>query len=83
MTTMTTDRTTFNGTVQACCHRISFYYDLGEVTLTEKLKERLREEAEGRAREMIAEDYWSGELCCHPNCDDNDEFFGWWNIETD
>jgi len=56
---------------------VRFWYK-GEEPITDEIKEIMNEEAESRAKDMIIEDYTSGELNL-----ENDEysFRGWWEIE--
>jgi hypothetical protein len=68
----------FEATVEVCGHTVSFWYDLGQQELAYELQAELKEAAERRARELICEDYHSGEL----NCAYGDEAIrGWWEIE--
>jgi len=62
---------------RVCAHDVRFWYK-GEEPITDEIKEIMNEEAESRAKDMIIEDYTSGELNL-----ENDEysFRGWWEIE--
>jgi hypothetical protein len=79
-------RRIFEGTVYTCQHRVSFWYDLNDLELTDELGELLTEEAEDRAHHCICEGYHSGELnCLYLNGDgdqDEHEVRGWWSIES-
>lgn len=57
-------RKRFEGHVEVCCHRVSFWYDIGYRKLTEDLQQHLEREAEERARECISEGCRSGDLIC-------------------
>lgn len=71
----------FEGSFNACAHRITFSYWGFKAELTPQLKKRLTDEAEERARYCIAEDFSSGELnCSHATGQDEEEIRGWWKI---
>ncbi|MGA2063272.1 MAG: hypothetical protein ABSG67_22605 [Thermoguttaceae bacterium] len=70
----------FCGTVEVCRQSVSFWYDIEEIELTEECKEKMTEEAEERAKELITEEYWCGELNCGW---DDQEIRGWWQIGHD
>jgi hypothetical protein len=75
----------YSGQLSACGHYIDFYYRDVPTNSDSQLTDYLDEMAEERARELIADDYVEGELCC---CylDDNDkehEYRGWWKINRD
>lgn len=76
-------RRVFEGEVEECCHRISFWYEIGRVKLTEELKAALTSEAEERSKTCIIDGCWSGELSyCHVGLRGKErEFTGWWSIE--
>lgn len=68
----------YSDTFRAMGHTIEFYYNLPRETTGDEI-ELLKEEAERRAREMIAQDYTSGEL----NYESESLWCtGWWNIEV-
>ena len=77
-----------SGADDICCHRVSYWYDLcGYPTLSDDEAERLREQLENdaydRAREMIYEGCYCGDLCSlfvYDNGKDV-EIFGNWTIE--
>lgn len=71
-----------SGEVEACCHRIDFYYDIGDQELSEEDLADLESEAEDRAKTMIVDGYISGELC-YLLRDDDTELHGWWSIKKD
>lgn len=77
------DQRTYDSVVEAMGHRISYYYRLDDAELTDELKGQLDEEAERRAREMVAQDYIGGELNCTFIWNDGEEqeFSGWWSIK--
>jgi len=67
----------YKGTVTANAHRIAFNF-WADNDFPEEFCERLKNEAESRAKEMTAEDYSSGEL----NYEDGQYYIrGWWEIE--
>ena len=74
----------FIGTVHVCAHRVTFWYDLEELSLSDELRDQLTTEAEDRAKYSISEGYVSGELNClyidHEN-DKDYEVRGGWEIE--
>lgn len=73
----------FKKTIEVCCHRVSVWYDLEDVELSDELEERLEEEAEERTKSCIIEGYVAGELCYY-HYDENDKmtfFRGWWEIQ--
>lgn len=79
-----TDKNSYDGTVTANAHRITFRYWGFEAPLTDEVKELLAEEAEERATAMTAENYQSGELnCCVyvDGMDEEEEIRGWWEID--
>lgn len=70
--------------IEACCHRVKVWYEIGWSRMTGENLIRLEEEAEQRATQMIAQGYHSGELCClllTPVRRQEREFFGSWSIE--
>ena len=71
----------YSGAFDACGHRVSFYFDTAGITLPEGDDELLDEAAESRAREMIAQDFTSGELCAYIGYDAETDVRGWWKIE--
>jgi hypothetical protein len=66
----------FCGTGNTCCHKVSFWYYVDDIALSDELKEILTEEAQERAEQLIPEGYWQGEL----NGSDQ-EIGGWWQID--
>ena len=87
--TETKDKYVVEGTLSACAHTISYYYDLGGYEFSDEeltqIKEsgHLEDEAESRARESIAGDYHAGGLnCLYVLGDRDNEITGWWQIET-
>lgn len=78
-----TKRNTVEGELWICCHRVKWWYDLGDRKLNEILRSCMEEEAEERAQKMIVEGCHSGELNCVINFDNDTsaEFRGWWRIE--
>ena len=74
--------TSYEKQIEACCHTVAYrYWDFPAGILTNKVKERLDEEGEGQARDMIAQDYRQGELNCVVTVGDQDiEVHGWWTI---
>jgi hypothetical protein len=73
------------GRVNVCCHHVAYrYWWSGKPTLTDDVRDSLKEDAEGRAKECIIEGYHSGELCSLVVEGDKDyEVFGWWEISRD
>ena len=70
------------GESSICAHNVKWSYDVGELERTVDLIERLEEEAENRAKEMINQGYFSGELNCVVYINNRDiEVRGWWEIE--
>lgn len=80
-------KTYFEGCVNVCCHEVSFWYDLGDLELTDELRDALTEEAEKRATFCIVDGCSSGDLNClymdHENDGQDYEVLGWWKIEKD
>lgn len=74
-----TKRNIFEGVVETCAHRVSFWFDLEEIELTPELEEWLTEHAEERAKQCIIEGYVSGELNYY-HSDTDSELRGWWDI---
>lgn len=77
--------TTFEGTVETCCHRVAFRYWDFRAVLTDELQQRLTEDAEERAKQCIIEGCHSGDLNClyiTPTGREL-EIRGWWEIERD
>lgn len=72
---------TFSDEVDVCCHRVSFYFEMGRRVWNDDLLDALKEEAENRAKAMISEGYQSGELCMIWR--GSKEFFGHWSIIRD
>jgi len=74
-----TKRRIYEGTVEVCTHRISFFYRLpARVRVSAEDKLRLTEEAESRATVCVTDGYVQGELNYeseHLSCT------GWWKIE--
>lgn len=68
---------THEGSVSCCSHRVTYYFHCPKEPDDELAKE-LDEHAEARAREMIGQDYNSGELNYEI---DNINCRGWWQIE--
>lgn len=79
-----TERQVAKGEIEACCHRINFYYDIGDSELSDDDLQALEDEAEDRAKSMILEGCISGDLCCmviHPDSDPEEiELHGSWSI---
>lgn len=73
-------RYVISGRLEACCHVIEWWYDVGRGKKPDDFEERLEQEAESRARCCIAQDCCSGEL---NYCDGEKEWRGWWKIVTD
>jgi hypothetical protein len=78
-------RTSFEGEVNVCAHRVVFrYWDFKARELTPEFEDALTEEAEERAKACIVEGYHSGELNClyvdHEQNGDAEEITGWWEI---
>ena len=73
------NRRTFSGTVEVCCHEVSFWYDVGSRRLTDEFKEALEFEACGRAKDLICEGFFAGELNCLWRGEA--EIRGWWEIK--
>ena len=70
-----------SGTVESCCHRIEFYYDVPGARISDSDLAEMQAEAESRADEMIPQGYRSGDLCCLITTSGRErEFFGWWSI---
>jgi hypothetical protein len=87
--TLTGDRTVtatrkniVDGTVEVCCHRVSYWYEVPKRKQTEELREKLEEASEERARECINDECSSGELCFY-DTEAELEYRGWWTIERD
>jgi len=68
----------FDGVDFVCANRVTFWFS-GNDEITEELKLRLNEEALSRAKQMINENYVSGELHYE---DDEVSFHGWWEIQN-
>jgi recombinational DNA repair protein RecT len=73
--------TEISGTVEVCCHRVVYTYDIGRLKFTDELKESLENAAEERAQEMIIDGCGSGELNTVWNGER--EIRGWWNIDRE
>lgn len=77
----------FETIVEVCCHRVQIRYWGFKTPLTDEVEQRLEEEGEQRAKQMICEGFYSGELNCLYVDDDVDddgkeeEIRGWWEIE--
>ena len=74
-----------SGVLSAYGHDIRFNYDITGVRIKEDDLNLLAEEAESRAREMLAKDYISGDLCCllvSPSGNSEKELFGNWAISN-
>lgn len=69
----------FEGIIEVCFHRISFWFDIPAGEVDDSIQEALEVEAESRAKSQIVEGYHSGELNCL-YC--NEEISGWWEIIT-
>lgn len=82
---MKKSRRTFSGTVEVCCHRVSFWYGIERYRLTGEEEQCLTDDAEERAKECIIDGYHSGELCSvlvrHKPFKEM-ELRGWWTIES-
>lgn len=75
------ERGKISGTIEICCHRVEWFYNIGTMPITGELIEDLVEEAEDRSKTCIAEGYCSGELCCsYVSTRKEHEFFGGWKI---
>lgn len=62
---------------RVCAHDVKFWFK-GEELITEEIENLMNEEAYDRAKQMIIEDYTSGEL----NLETVEySFRGWWEIE--
>ena len=72
-----TDPIVFEGTVNVCAHRVSYWYQ-GDKPLSPQIIERLESEAEERAKSQIIEGYVQGEL--HYETDEV-SYTGWWRID--
>lgn len=72
-------RKVFDGVVDVCAHRVSFWYDTEGQEVTEELTLTLTEEAECRAQACIIQGCVSGDLNCLHNGET--EIRGWWQIE--
>jgi len=76
----------FETTINVCCHDVAIRYWDFEAELTDDLKEILIEEGERRAKEMINDEYSSGNLNClyvDGELDTEEEIGGWWEILRD
>lgn len=84
MTTATrTKRRTISGTIEACGHLIDWWMEIDNLKNTEHLREWLERDTEEHVREMIAEDYTSGQLCSlyrTPVQQREHDLYGWWDI---
>ena len=84
-----TDRQTFEGEIETCCHYVSFRYWDFYHELTPELEAELTEHAEERAKQCIIEGCSSGELNCYhiiqegPRKFWEEEIRGWWEIKKD
>ena len=79
-----TERQVAKGEIEACCHRINFYYDIGDSELSDDDLQALEDEAGDPAKSMILDRYISGDFCClvsHPDSDPEEiELHGSWSI---
>jgi hypothetical protein len=72
----------FEGVLDVCCHRVTFYFDIPGIPHVEDFAERMEEEAEERAQFCISEGCYSGDLCTVLVRGQKEyEIFGWWSIE--
>jgi hypothetical protein len=69
----------YEGTVNPCAHQVNFWFR-GAHRINDDLKQRLKEEAEQRAKSQIIEGYISGELCYTTSDKHEHEYRGWWEI---
>lgn len=69
----------YEGTVHVCAHRVPFYYRLPpRIHIRAETLDRMKEEAEERAKSQIIEGYVQGEL----NFETEElQATGWWRIE--
>ena len=74
-----TTRNIFKGDVDVCCHLVEFWYDLGDIEITDELEESLTNEAESRAKHCITDGCRSGEL---NYADADDEIRGWFSVSV-
>jgi len=67
------------GKSSICAHTVSWSYEVHDLEETEELRNRLEEEAESRAKEMII----IGNNCGELNClwMGEVEIRGWWQID--
>jgi hypothetical protein len=69
----------FEGTVHVCAHTVPFYYRLPtRIHFPQETLDRLKEEAEDRAKSQIIEGYVEGELNYET---EKFQAGGWWRIE--
>ena len=76
----------YQTTIEVCCHQVGIRYWDFKHEVTDHLIERLEEEGRIRAKHMICDDYWSGELHCvyfDPETETYEEIRGWWEIITE
>lgn len=81
---MSNKEVTTEGTVHTCAHDVSYYYKGEGQDLTDEEKEQLKDAAETRAHDCIAESGCvEGELCECVGENHEREFRGWWSIIKD
>ena len=80
-----TEQTSFETSVEVCCHHVAVRWWGFTSELTDELKDTLTEEGESRAQECIIDGCHSGQLCCYyvDNDGKEEEIYGWWEIERD
>ena len=73
------------GSLNVYTRNVSYWWKLDQIELTGDMENVLEEDAENRAKEMISEGYFRGELCCNYVFPDGSDccFWGWWEIEPD
>jgi hypothetical protein len=72
------------GEIKVCCHRVTFYYEIGHSHLTPDDLSALEALAEVQATAMIVQGCNMGELFANlltPVRKKEREFYGWWKIE--
>jgi hypothetical protein len=75
---------TFDTVVEVCCHRVAVRYWDFTAELTDELRAELTEEGERRAQECIIDGCRSGQLVHYWHNEatgEEEEIFGWWEIE--
>lgn len=65
-------------TIQVFAHTVAYRYWNIDVPITDETREALKEQAEERAKALIAEEFIEGELNCTIG---EREIRGWWEIQ--